>query len=101
VLNTPSHHRVHHASNDIYLDKNYGAVLIIWDRLLGTYTEETEKTRYGLTHNINTHNPMKVAFYEYVEIAHDLKTAGNWKDRWNYLFKHPGWKPGKEHDFRI
>lgn len=98
-LNTPSHHRVHHASNDIYLDKNYAAVLIIWDRIFGTFRKETEKTRYGLTHNVNTYHPMKVAFHEYFDIARDLRKTRSWKDRWNILFRHPGWKPGKaEHD---
>jgi sterol desaturase/sphingolipid hydroxylase (fatty acid hydroxylase superfamily) len=92
-LNTPSHHRVHHASNEAYIDKNYAAVLIVWDRLFGTFEEEHEKPRYGLTKDIGTYHPVRVAFHEYIDIARDLKNARTWNERWNYLFKHPGWKP--------
>src|ERR1700760_3424420 len=60
VFNTPSHHRVHHGSNDAYLDRNYGGILIIWDRLFGTFVGETERVRYGLTKNIQTHHPFRV-----------------------------------------
>ena len=60
VLNTPSHHRVHHGSNEQYLDRNYGGILIIWDRLFGTFEPEGERVRYGLTTNIDTFNPVRV-----------------------------------------
>ncbi|MGH3519027.1 MAG: sterol desaturase family protein [Haloechinothrix sp.] len=62
VLNTPSHHRVHHGSNDVYLDKNYGGILIVWDRLFGSFQPEVERVRYGLTKNIH---PVRVAFHQF------------------------------------
>ena len=65
IFNTPSHHRVHHGSNEQYLDKNYGGILIVWDRLFGTFEPEGERVRYGLTTNIETFNPVRVAFHEY------------------------------------
>src|SRR3954453_22465233 len=73
ALNTPSHHRVHHGANDVYLDKNYGGILIVWDRLFGTFTGEGERVRYGLTKNIRTYRPLRVAFHEYVALAHDVR----------------------------
>ena len=93
VLNTPSHHRVHHGSNDVYLDKNYGGILIIWDRLFGTFTQEGERVRYGLTKNIRTFNPVRVAFHEYIAMWEDLKSARTLGDRARVLFKGPGWRP--------
>ena len=92
-MNTPSHHRVHHASNIRYLDRNHGGVLIIWDRLFGTFSEEKdfEKPIYGLTVNIETYNPIKVASHEYGAIWKDVRRAKTWKDRWNYIFNAPGW----------
>ena len=74
VFNTPSHHRVHHGANEQYLDRNYGGILIIWDRLFGTYPE-SERVRYGLTKNIDTFNPVKVAFGEYGSLVRDLRAA--------------------------
>ncbi|HWF56479.1 MAG TPA: sterol desaturase family protein [Solirubrobacteraceae bacterium] len=93
VLNTPSHHRAHHGANQIYLDKNYGGILIIWDRLLGTFQGETEAVRYGLTKNIATHNPARVAFHEYAAIARDVRRARGWRERLGYAFGGPGWEP--------
>ena len=84
VLNTPSHHRVHHGSNQAYLDRNYGGILIIWDRLFGTFVGETERVRYGLTKNIQTHHPFRVAFHEYLAIGRDLRTARDWRERWSH-----------------
>lgn len=91
VFNTPSHHRVHHASNAIYLDRNYAGILIVWDRLFGTFEPERERVVYGLTSNIATHNPARVAFHEFAAIARDVvrdprHTAG-------YLLRGPGWRP--------
>lgn len=94
VFNTPSHHRVHHASNIRYLDCNHAGILIIWDRLFGTFSEElteVEKPVYGLTVNIETYNPMKVATHEYSAIWQDVKRAKKWKDKLNYIFNSPGW----------
>lgn len=93
IFMTPSQHRVHHGSDTIYLDKNYGAILSIWDRMFGTYQEEIHRPTYGLTKQINTINPVKVHFIEYVHIFNDLKKARSFKEGWNYLTKPPGWKP--------
>ena len=93
VLNTPSHHRVHHGANQIYLDRNYGGILIVWDRLLGTFQGETERVRYGLTKNIETHVPARVAFHEYAAMARDLRRARGWRERAGYVFGGPGWSP--------
>ena len=91
--NTPSHHRVHHGSQEQYLDKNYGGILIIWDRIFGSFEPEAERVRYGLTKNIETYNPVKVAFGEFHNIAMDVRAAHSWRDRFGYVFGGPGWKP--------
>jgi sterol desaturase/sphingolipid hydroxylase (fatty acid hydroxylase superfamily) len=93
VFNTPSHHRVHHGSNVRYLDRNHGGVLIIWDKLFGTFSPErdAEPVVYGLTKNIESDNIAWVALHEYVAIGQDLKRAPNWGDRLRYLFLAPGW----------
>ena len=96
VLNTPSHHRVHHGSNEVYLDKNYGGILIIWDRLFGTYEPEGERVRYGLTTQLRTFNPVHVAFHEYRALWHDIKAAHTWKHRLQLTLKGPGWRPVDE-----
>jgi sterol desaturase/sphingolipid hydroxylase (fatty acid hydroxylase superfamily) len=93
VLNTPSHHRVHHGSNDVYLDKNYGGILIIWDRMFGSFVDEGERVRYGLTKNVNSFNPVRVAFHEYIAMGHDFKAARSAGDKARVLFKGPGWRP--------
>ena len=76
-FNTPSHHRVHHASNLRYLDRNHAGTLIIWDRLFGTFEPEdaAEPPIYGLTRNIDTYNPVRIAFHEWWDIARDLRSA--------------------------
>jgi sterol desaturase/sphingolipid hydroxylase (fatty acid hydroxylase superfamily) len=93
VFNTPSHHRVHHASNVQYLDCNHAGVLIIWDKLFGTFSPEQidAKPVYGLTTNIQTYNVAKVATHEYGSIWHDFKRATKWSDKLRYLFLAPGW----------
>ena len=96
IFNTASHHRVHHGSDAQYLDKNYGGILIIWDRMFGTYQAEEEPVVYGLTEQIGTTNPVKVNFHEYVQIARDLRKADNLASVFGYLFKGPGWKPDKK-----
>ena len=95
VFNTPSHHRVHHGSQEQYLDKNYAGILIVWDRIFGTFEPEREPVRYGLTTNIETFNPVKVAYHEWIDIARDVRRAGNWRDRLGYMFKGPGWQPAE------
>jgi len=94
IFVTPSHHRVHHASNIKYLDKNMGMLLIIWDRMFGTFIEELpeEKPRYGINKKIIDPNHLvKIIFHEWEEIGKDLKKSSLWKDKLSYLFKAPGW----------
>jgi sterol desaturase/sphingolipid hydroxylase (fatty acid hydroxylase superfamily) len=93
VLNTPSHHRVHHGSNGRYLDRNYGGMLIVWDRLFRTFEPEGERVVYGLTHQLRSHNPVVVATHEYVALWHDLARASRWRDRLQLLVRRPGWRP--------
>ncbi|MBW4619064.1 MAG: sterol desaturase family protein [Cyanosarcina radialis HA8281-LM2] len=91
LLNTPSHHRVHHAANPEYIDRNYGGVLIIFDRLFGTFTEERSDGRiiYGLTHSLRSHNPLTVVFYEWGRLFRDLIAAKTWRDRLRAIFGRP------------
>lgn len=91
VLNTPSHHRVHHSSELKYLDKNHAGVLIVWDRLFGTFQEEENRPTYGLTKNLSTYNPFRVAFHEWADIARDVRRAGSLRNALGYLFGPPGW----------
>ncbi len=91
VLNTPSHHRVHHGANRQYLDRNHGSILIIWDKLFGTFEPEDEPVRYGLTKNIDTFNPLRVATHEYVDIVSDVARSDNWDDRIGFVVRGPGW----------
>jgi sterol desaturase/sphingolipid hydroxylase (fatty acid hydroxylase superfamily) len=93
VFNTPSHHRVHHGANEVYLDRNYGGILIVWDRLFGTFQGETERPRYGLTSNIRTFRPTRVAFHEFADLIRDVRGAANWRERLGYVFRAPGWSP--------
>jgi sterol desaturase/sphingolipid hydroxylase (fatty acid hydroxylase superfamily) len=93
VFNTPSHHRVHHGANPAYLDSNYGGILIIWDRMFGSFVPEQDQVVYGLTKNINTFNPVKVAWHEFYDIGRDVGRARTWRERWLYAFGQPGWTP--------
>lgn len=93
IFNTPSHHRVHHATNAQYLDRNHGGIFIIWDRIFGTFQEEEEKPKYGLVRNIDTFNPFKVAFYEWYLMLSDFFTANtSVANKFKYFLKPPGWK---------
>jgi sterol desaturase/sphingolipid hydroxylase (fatty acid hydroxylase superfamily) len=93
VFNTPSHHRVHHACDPEYLDRNYAGILIIWDRLFGTYAEQTHRPTYGLTTNIDSFNPLHLQYHEYAAIVRDVRSSRRWRDRAGYLFAPPGWRP--------
>lgn len=93
ILNTASSHRVHHGANLPYIDKNYGGILIIWDRLFGTYQAETEKVIYELTENIQTHNPIKINVIGYFQIVTDLQRSQSFKEWFLSLFGPPEWKP--------
>lgn len=92
-FNTPSHHRVHHAVQVKYLDRNHAGILIIWDRMFGTFQEEMEddKPVYGITVNIDTYNPIHIASHEYVALFKDVKNAPTFKDKMNYMLQPPGW----------
>jgi hypothetical protein len=98
VLNTPSHHRVHHAANPEYLDRNYGGVFIIFDRIFGTFVAERDDLpcRYGLVKPLRSNNPVVIGFHEWIALASDLRRARSWRDRWSHLFGPPGWRPGDE-----
>lgn len=91
VLNTPSHHRVHHGSNRQYLDRNHGSILIVWDRLFGTFEPEGEEVVYGLTKNIDTFNPGRIAGHEHVEMLRDVARSTSWRERLSYVLRGPGW----------
>jgi sterol desaturase/sphingolipid hydroxylase (fatty acid hydroxylase superfamily) len=95
LFNTPSHHRVHHASNPEYLDANYGGVLIVFDRLFGTLKDERSAVpcRYGLVKPIESHNPIRIAFHEWLAMGRDLRSATCWRECIAYAFGPPGWRP--------
>lgn len=95
VMNTPSHHRVHHSNNPRYLDANYAGVFIIWDKIFGTFTPETKEDpcNYGLVTDLDTFNPLRVATHEWVGIFKDISTAKSWKSRLLFLIAPPGWTP--------
>ena len=100
VMNTPSHHRVHHGSNPRYLDRNYAGVFIIWDRLFGTFEPERadDPPRYGIVHNLATFNPLWVAFHEWLGIARDLLRARSLKAAWLAVAGPPGALTGETAD---
>ncbi|TXD50807.1 MULTISPECIES: sterol desaturase family protein [unclassified Polaribacter] len=93
LFNTPSHHRVHHATNPQYLDRNHAGVFIIWDKIFGTFEPEVEKPIYGLVTNINTYNPITIAFLEWKNMLKDFyQSKTSIKNKLKYLIKPPGWK---------
>lgn len=93
IFNTPSHHRVHHATNPQYLDRNHAGIFIIWDKLFRTFELEAEKPIYGLVQNIETNNPAKIAFIEWYNMLSDFFTSKtSIKNKFKYLIKPPGWK---------
>ncbi len=93
LFNTPSHHRVHHGSNIRYLDRNHGGMLIIWDRLFGTFVDElpAEPVVYGLTKNLNSDQLLHVAGHEYLSMWRDVGRATRWSDKLRYILLAPGW----------
>jgi sterol desaturase/sphingolipid hydroxylase (fatty acid hydroxylase superfamily) len=91
VLNTPSHHRVHHGANGKYIDRNHGSILIVWDRLFGTFQREEEPVVYGLTKNINSYNPGRIATHEHRDMLRDVGDATTWRDRLSFVLRGPGW----------
>lgn len=101
IFNSPSHHRVHHGSNQAYLDKNYGGMFIIWDRMFGTYAEEIEQVRFGLTHEVTTQNPLKFNYFETAAMVRDVAKARTWRARVGYVFGPPGWSDIRAADAEI
>jgi sterol desaturase/sphingolipid hydroxylase (fatty acid hydroxylase superfamily) len=93
IFNTPSHHRVHHGANVQYLDRNYAGILIVWDRWFGSFEPERAPVRFGLTKNIESHNPVYAAFHEFVAVFRDALRARSLRDALGYLLQPPGWKP--------
>lgn len=93
IMNTPSHHRVHHGSNPEYIDKNYAGIFIIWDKLFGTFEEERAPVVYGLTKPINTVNPLKIFFIGLYRLGQQMATTKGLGNKINYLIKPPGWEP--------
>lgn len=91
VFNTPSHHRVHHGTNPEYIDRNYAGVLIIWDRIFGTFTPERSPVRYGVLHPVNSFNPIFVGFHIWRDILRDAWEAKSWGAKLRMIFAPPGW----------
>ncbi|XP_066919883.1 alkylglycerol monooxygenase-like [Clytia hemisphaerica] len=91
ILNTASHHRVHHGRNPYCIDKNYGGTLIIWDRLFGTFGEEKEEVAYGLVHEQLTANPFKLQVHHFYELMKRFMRLQKWSDKLSCLFRGPGW----------
>lgn len=100
VMNTPSHHRVHHATNPRYLDRNYAGVFIIWDRLFGTFEPERddEPCRYGIVRNLGTYNPIKICLHEWVGIIKDVRQSKSLGEAFGYWLGPPGWSPDGSRD---
>lgn len=95
IFNTPKLHQVHHACNIEYLDKNHAGMLIIWDKLFGTYqpiVKEVEPA-FGLVSDPDSYNPLVIVSYEYTSLWKDLKKAKSWKEKFKYVFYPPGWSP--------
>ncbi|MEO0468174.1 MAG: sterol desaturase family protein [Bacteroidota bacterium] len=99
IFNTPSHHRVHHATNPIYLDRNHAGTLIIWDRLFGTFQRELpeEPVRYGITENIDSHHPWHIAWHEYANLWQELKQPLSLRQKMGLIFGPPGWQADGQH----
>ena len=93
ILVTPSSHRVHHGSNECYIDKNYGNLLIVWDRLFGTFAEEIEPVKFGIRENVKTFNPIKITFMFWQQMISDFKNSKNQKEKLLSFFGKPEWKP--------
>jgi sterol desaturase/sphingolipid hydroxylase (fatty acid hydroxylase superfamily) len=93
VVTTPSNHRVHHAVNDCYLDRNYGGLFVLWDRLFGTYAVETERCVFGTRTPVRSFNPVKAILQVYSDLAKDCWHAQRWQDKLRVWVMRPGWRP--------
>ncbi len=96
IFVTPWNHHVHHGKNEVYIDKNYGSMFIIWDRIFGTFQEPGEKPVYGVKQPIKSYNPVYLVFHEYVDLFRDMLSAKTWKDRYKAFFGRPGEYQGVE-----
>ena len=95
ILNTPSHHRVHHGVNPKYQDKNYAGVFIVFDRWFGSFQVEEEEPVYGITKPLRSWNPLWANVHVFVQIARDAWAARRWRDKWRIVFGRPGWRPAE------
>lgn len=93
VLNTPSHHRVHHGANPHYIDKNYAGVFIVWDKLFGSFEPEHRRVKYGLTTNLDTYNPFRIAYHETTDIVRDVIQRRGWRTKLRSILGRTGWVP--------
>ncbi|WP_337042774.1 sterol desaturase family protein [Emticicia sp. 17c] len=98
IILTPSHHRVHHGRNFLYMDTNFCSIINIWDKLFHTYQEEEEAVpvEYGITREVNANKIIDVYFGEFGELWHDIKSASGFKNKLLYIFMPPGWSPDGE-----
>ena len=92
IFNTPSHHRVHHGSNPQYIDKNYGNLLIIWDKMFGSFEPEKKPVVFGLVNNVNTFNPIKITFMGWMAMLKDIKNSADYKESLKIFFGPPNTK---------
>ena len=93
ILITPSMHRVHHGKNDIYIDKNYGSTLVVWDKIFGTYQEETEPVKYGIKSDYTDNNPVTAIGHHYIYLFKNIMKTPKWSDKIKWAFMPPDWKP--------
>ncbi len=96
VFTSPSNHRVHHATNARYIDKNYGAIFIVWDRLFGTFEPEQEACIYGTLKPLNSWNPLQAIGSVFMDMLGNMARAGSWRDRVRFVYKSPGWAPAAD-----
>ncbi len=96
IFNTPSHHRVHHGSDAIYLDKNYAGMLIVWDRMFGTFQKEIQRPTYGLTVPVGTYNVFKLQYGPFASLIRDVRGATGLRNKIGYVIMPPGWHPGEK-----
>ncbi|MCF8571721.1 sterol desaturase family protein [Gordonia sp. HY002] len=93
LMNTPSHHRVHHGRDAEYLDRNYAGVFIVWDRMFGSFQREIHRPTYGLTSSVGTYNLWQLQTHEYAAVIRDVRSASTFRTKLGYVFGPPGWAP--------
>jgi hypothetical protein len=96
IMNTPSHHRVHHGVNEEYLDRNYAGIFIIWDRMFGTFALERARPIYGTTTLINSFNPVWANFHHFFAMASKSRELTGWRNKLRVWVAHPGWTPSRQ-----